>query len=146
MQCHHTKYNHLLCDQLLFLDLLYFLHLNVTADVAEDSKFGVGDRNDEYYMSPLGELSWLPCRVQGTLKMSLLAFEACLPLSEESVVDVIHNDVLGCQAVNQGVVCEILSLAVLIDLYLWLAISDLLAFCHNRLKARLKRITDLPNN
>jgi hypothetical protein len=68
------------------------------------------------------------------LKMSILAFEACLPLSEETVVDVIQNDVPERQAVDRGVVCEIVPLAVflLTDLFLWLAVSDLLAFCRDR--------------
>lgn len=44
--------------------------------------------------------------------MSILAFEACLPLSEETVVDVIQNDVPERQAVDRGVVCEIVPLAV----------------------------------
>ena len=60
------------------------------------------------------------------LKMSILAFEACLPLSEETVVDVIQNDVPERQAVDRGVVCEIVPLAVflLTDLFLWLAVSE----------------------
>ena len=68
------------------------------------------------------------------LKMSILAFEACLPLSEETVVDVIQNDVPRRQAVDRGVVCEIVPLAVflLTDFFLWLAVSDLLAFCRDR--------------